>query len=241
MSMKKMCIYVEGQTEQLFIEKLIQEITNKKNIAMTVKSLKGGGKNSTTEKQLIVIKDKPIDENTKYYILIVNCNTDNRVQSEINENCLSMQNSGYEKVLGIRDLYPKDLKDLPKVLKYVTAKHPDLKITAKSIIAVFEIETWFLAEYRFLEKIDNKLTLPYIIKNLGFDLENDCLDQDIKYHHSAEVLNKIYQSVGRSYDKTYAKSKKIVENLDYEILYLVLKNKLKALQEFIDELDNFFS
>lgn len=44
MPMKKMCIYVEGQTEQLFIEKLIQEITNKKNIAMTVKSLKGGGK-----------------------------------------------------------------------------------------------------------------------------------------------------------------------------------------------------
>ena len=76
MSMKKMCIYVEGQTEKKSVtEKLIQEITNKKNIAMTVKSLKGGGKNSTTEKQLIVIKDKPIDENTKYYILIVNCNT----------------------------------------------------------------------------------------------------------------------------------------------------------------------
>ena len=43
MSMKKMCIYVEGQTEQLFVEKLIEEIANKNNIAITVKSLKGGG------------------------------------------------------------------------------------------------------------------------------------------------------------------------------------------------------
>ncbi len=241
MSMKKMCIYVEGQTEQLFVEKLITEIANKNNIAITVKSLKGGGKNSTTAKQLIVLKDKPIDENTKYYILIVNCNADNRVQSEINENCLNMQNSGYEKVFGVRDLFPKDLKDLPKILKYAVVKNPDLKITAKSIIAVFEIETWFLAEYRFLEKIDSRLTLPYIIENLGFDLENDCLDQDMKYHHSAGILNKIYQSVDRSYNKTYAKSEKIIKNLDYEILYLITKNKLKSLQEFINELDNFFT
>ena len=124
----------------------------------------------------------------------------------------------------------------------MTQKHPDLKITAKSIIAVFEIETWFLAEYRFLEKIDNKLTLPYIIKNLGFDLKvNDCLDQDIRVVILPKSRSNSTQSVGRSYDKTYAKSEKIVENLDYEILYLVLKNKLKALQEFIDELDNFFS
>lgn len=241
MSMKKMCIYVEGQTEQLFVEKLIEEIASKKEIAIEIRSLKGGGKKSSIEKQLIPIRYKAINKNTRYYILIVNCNTDNRVQSEINENCLNMQNSGYEKVLGIRDLYPAVLKNLPKVLKYAVVKKPNLKITAKSIIAVFEIETWFLAEYRFLEKIDNKLTLPYIIENLGFDLENDCLDQDMKYHHSANVLDEIYREAEISYEKKYAETEKIIENLDYEVLYLITKNKLKSLQEFIDELDDFFS
>lgn len=44
--MKKLCIYVEGQTEELFVEKLITEIANKNEIAVTVKRLSGGGKSS---------------------------------------------------------------------------------------------------------------------------------------------------------------------------------------------------
>ena len=236
--MKKLCIYVEGQTEELFIEKLITEIANKNEIAITVKRLNGGGK-SGTEKSLTIIKSEQVTDNTKYYVQIVNCQNDEKVQSEIRDNCLRMQNKGFEKVLGIRDLYPKKLEDLVKMLKYAVIKDPELQIVVKSIIAVFEIETWFLAESNFFEKLDSRLTLEYIKSN-GYDLENDKLDMDIKYHHSAEVLNKIYHLVGRSYDKTLKKSRFLVENLDYEKIYLELQDKLKALKEFISELDDFF-
>lgn len=237
--MKKLCIYVEGQTEELFVEKLITEIVNKNEIAIIVERLSGGGK-SGTEKTLTTIRVKQVTNDTKYYIQIINCQNDEKVQSEIRENCLSMQNKGFEKVLGIRDLYPKKLEDLVKMLKYTVIKDPELQIMAKSIIAVFEIETWFLAEFNFFKKLDSRLTLEYIKTN-GYDLEKDKLDMDIKYHHSAEVLNKIYHLVGRSYDKTLAKSQFLVENLDYERIYLELKDKLKALEEFINELDDFFS
>lgn len=237
--MKKLCIYVEGQTEELFVEKLITEIANKNEIAIIIKKLSGGGKNSGTEKSLTIIRDTEINEKTKYYIQIINCQNDERVQSEIRENWLSMQKSGFEKVLGIRDLYPKKLEDLAKILKYMHIKDPNLKIIAKSIIAVFEIETWFLAEYNFFKKLDSRLTLEYI-KNNGYDLENDKLDMDIKYHHSADILNQIYHLVGRSYDKTLVKSQFLVENLDYEKIYLELQDKLKSLKEFISELDDFF-
>lgn len=150
-----------------------------------------------------------------------------------------MENKGFLKVLGLRDLYPFGLNKLNTIKQLSFINDPNLAITVKTIIAVFEIETWFLSEYNFFTKIDPRLTLSFI-KGLGFDLENDLLDSDLKYHHSADVLNKIYQSVRRSYDKKADKSMKIIESIDYNILYCISRYKLKALDEFISEIDDFF-
>lgn len=238
--MKKLCIYVEGKTEQIFVEKLVTEIANKNEISLSVYMMSGGGKNSGIAKSFSIIRDDKINEKTKYYIQIINCQSDNRVQSEIRSNCISMQNAGFEKILGIRDLYPLELNKLNLVKQLAVIQNKDLHIIAKSIISAFEIETWFLSEFSFLQKINKKLTYESI-KKIGFDLKNDRLDKDLKYFCSSNVLNIIYNSVGRTYDKKEKKIKDVVEKLDYEMLYLKLRNKLEALDEFLSELEDFFN
>lgn len=239
MIMKKMCIYVEGQTELYFVEKLVKEIANKNSVSIQLMNLSGGGKRSNIPENITILKSD-IKSNTGYYVQIINCQSDNRVQSKINETYKDMRDKGFSKVLGLRDLYPLGIDKLDAIKKLSIINASNLIITVKTIIAVFEIETWFLSEYSFFNKIDSKLSLNSI-KSLGFDLENDLLDSDLKYHHSAAVLNKIYKSVQRSYDKNKQKSEKIIESIDYDILYCESRYKLKALNEFICEIDDFFN
>lgn len=238
--MKKMCIFVEGQTEQIFLEKLLIEIAGRKNIALSNREIKGGGQNSDVEKVILTLKDDEITEHTKYYVQIISCNNDERVNTELRDNCLSMQLAGFSKVLGLRDLYPKKLSDLSKVKKYSTIQMDGLHIPTKSIVAIFEVETWFLGEYTALEKIDSRLNYNHI-RQIGYDLKNDLLDSDEKYHHSADILDTIMKTVGRRYDKKYNKVEKIVNNFDYEVIYLELRDRFLSLNELLDEFDDFFS
>lgn len=237
--MKKMCIYVEGQTELYFVEKIVTEIANKNSVSIQLMNLKGGGKKSDIPETISILKSN-IKSSTEYYVQIINCQNDNRVQSKIKETYKDMQNKNFLKVLGLRDLYPLKLDQFNIINKLSIINDSDLTITVKTIIAVFEIETWFLSEYSFFTKIDPRLTLNFI-KTLGFDLQNDVLDSNLKYYHSADVLHQIYQSVSRSYNKRLDKSLKIIESLDYNILYCILRYKLKALDEFIREIDDFFT
>lgn len=237
--MKKMCIYVEGQTEQIFLEKLLLEIAGKNNIALESYSLHGGGKNSTIPKRILILKTASITVETKYYVQIISCNNDERVNSEIKENCLNMQEKGFSKVLGLRDLFPKKLEELEKIKKYSIFTPEGLNIIAKTIIAIFEVETWFLAEYTSLEKIDSRLNYEFI-KSIGYDLKEDNLEQDTKYSPSAKVLDEILHKVNQRYDKTHNKVEKIVKNIDYDSFYVLIRKKLSSLNEFLVEIDEFF-
>ena len=40
--MKKIAFFVEGQTEQVFINKLLEEIAGRKNISINIFQLRGG-------------------------------------------------------------------------------------------------------------------------------------------------------------------------------------------------------
>lgn len=109
--MKKMCIYVEGQTELYFVEKIVTEIANKNSVSIQLMNLKGGGKRSNIPETITILKSD-IKSSTEYYVQIVNCQNDNRVQSKINETYKAMENKGFLKVLGLRDLYPFGLDKL---------------------------------------------------------------------------------------------------------------------------------
>ena len=55
-----------------------------------------------------------------------------------------------------------------------------------------EIEAWFLAEWHYLSKLDNRLIPDFILQELGLDLKNIDVEQR---PHPSQDLDDIYQLI----------------------------------------------
>jgi hypothetical protein len=175
-----------------------------------------------------------------FFILLYDCGCDSHVLSDIKKQHNSLTNNGYEKILGLRDLYPEPLENRTKVENGIKGFLKTLRqkngIPISMILVIMEIEAWFLGEYSFLTKIDSCLTSNFILHNLGFDL--NALDVE-QIPHPSEALNKIYQLIQRSYDKSETTVEEIASLLNYEFMYLHLVDKIKQLKQLIDAINLF--
>ncbi|MEG4808983.1 DUF4276 family protein [Microcoleus sp. F8-D3] len=234
MTQKKIACFVEGQTEQIFVEKLFKEIAGYKKISIETYKFQGGKDNRRIQSlKLSIVKDAP------FFVLLYNCDCDSQVLSDIRKQHESLTNSGYEKIIGLRDLYPEPLEKKQEIEKGIRGFLKPLQkigVPISVILAVMEIEAWFLAEWNYFAKIDNRLTCDFILQKWGLDLRIIDIEQRA---HPSQDLDEIYRLVSRNYDKSEQTSQEIINNLDYELLYLHLLNSVKQLKRFIDEIDSF--
>ncbi len=239
--MKKIAFFVEGQTEQLFINKLLIEIAGQKNIAIDLRQWRGG---SSTPKQEIFIPQTlsyTIPQSPIYEALIYDCGGDDKVKSDILDQITNLASNGYEEIIGIRDLFPLPLTDLRKLesgLQFIPPNSRPLPIPFQIIVAVNEIEAWFLAECSHFERIDSKLTNLFIRSIVPFD---PCTDDMTLRLNPAIDLKTIYQQVGKSYTKSINQVERTVNCLDYANLYLNVKNSITKLNDLISKIDNFLA
>ena len=234
MLQKKLAIFVEGQTERILITRLLQEIAGYKKVSVEVYQVRGDKAN----RKIQPLKSNLI-EVAPFFILLYDCGCDSHVLSDIKKQHNSLTNNGYEKILGLRDLYPEPLENRTKVengIKGFLKTFQKNGIPISMILVIMEIEAWFLGEYSFLTKIDSCLTSKFILDNLGFDL--NALDVE-QIPHPSEALNKIYQLIQRSYDKSETTVEEIASLLNYEFMYLHLVDKIKQLKQLIDAINLF--
>ena len=240
--MKKIAFYVEGQTEQFFINKLLIEIAGQKNIQIELQQFQGLGKPTKS----IYPKTVSNPQNPQHFALIFDCMGDGGVKPRILQDAVSLFNQGYSEVVGLIDLYPRtDLAKFENELingtlrngRRITQPLPD---DTSIVIAVREIEDWFLAECNHYTCIDASLVLDTTqIASLGF---NPCLDDlTLRNTTAAEDLRNIYQLVGKIYNKTKDKVERTVECLDYVNLYLEVSSKVAKLNELISKINNFLT
>ncbi|MDR1809742.1 MAG: DUF4276 family protein, partial [Prevotella sp.] len=167
--MKKIAFFVEGQTEQIFVDRLVREMLGRNNVSIILKRSQGG---SNAPKQELVRRTEQA-RNPLWQALIYDCGSDNRVKSAIMENLPNLTKSGYSFVAGLRDLYPLQLKELPQLkagLKYLSpAQAKRFADKFQIVVVVQEIETWFLAENHHFRRIDKRLTGQFIDNRLGFN------------------------------------------------------------------------
>jgi hypothetical protein len=234
MTPKKIACFVEGQTEQIFVERLFQEIAGYKKISIETCKFQGGKANRIIQLlKLSTIKNAP------FFVLLYDCGNDAHVVSDIRKQHQSLIKNGYEKILGLRDLYPIPLGTKEKIETGIRGFLKPLQkigVPISVILAVMEVEAWFLAEWNYLAKLDNRLTCDFILQKCGLDLR--IIDTEQRARPSQD-LDEIYRLVSRNYDKSEKTSQEIINNLDYEILYLHLVNSVKQLKRFIDEIDSF--
>lgn len=232
--MDKVAIFVEGQTEEIFVERLLLEIAGRQSICIETRRGYGGRR---FPRKLITLKRETPRGDERYLALIVNCATDNRVKSDIRDNYESLVKSGYKAIIGIKDVYP-DFKrqEIPKLEAGLRYKMKTRPVEVTFVLAVMEIEAWFLAEHEHFKRIHEGLTLARIRKAVGFDPSAD--DVELRDHPSDD-LHRIYSLVGLAYNKRRGNVHRTVKVLDYSRMYLELGNRVSALGQFVGAIDTF--
>jgi len=233
--LKKIAFFVEGLTEQYFIENLLKEVFNQNKLAIQVKKIKGGSKIPIT---ITEISSPTLTDLIEYYVLIFDCGGESTVKSYILDQRESLIKSGYSKIVGILDVFPNfsrtEIHDLRYGLNY---KVPQKEVSIKFVISIMEIEAWFLAEEIHFSKINALLTADYIEKNYGFNPST--YNTELR-DEPANDLNNIYQLVGECYSKNKISISKTVEALDYSNVYFKIPSRITSLKELITEIDEIF-
>lgn len=239
MPIKKIAFFVEGQTEQIFINKLLIEIAGQKKIAIKLFKIRGGRSSPTQETPIPQLHPSP--KNPKYEALIYDSGNDDKVKSDILENVDNLSKNGYSEVIGLRDLYPESTSELARLergLAFTPPKYKPLPIPYEIIIAIPEVESWFLAEFEHFSCIDPKLTMAFIKAETGV---NPSFDDMTILPHPSDSLKEIYMLVGKSYNKKKKNAERTVNCLDYANIYLSIQHKIHKLQLLISKIDTFLS
>jgi hypothetical protein len=243
--MKKIAFYVEGKTEQFFVNKLLIEIAGRKNIQIELQQFQGIGR----PKRAIHPRSSSQPSEHNHFALILDCVGDGGVKPRILEDAANLFSQGYSEVIGLLDLYPlTDLTRFQDNLQNGSQRNgkvlsPALPSNTDIIIAVHEIESWFLEECSHFECIDTSLTNETIVREMGF---NPCSDDMTQRLHPAQDLHNIYRLANKVYIDSKGQKKKnrierTVECLDYSNIYLNLRNEVAKLGDLINKIDNFLT
>lgn len=228
---RKLAVFVEGQTELLFLERLLLELAGFHNITICREVLHGGH-----YRRLRSAGSRNGCE--PYEALLVNCECDGKVKSAILERKNLLKAQGYSAILGLRDLYPEfDRSELTAVSDGLQAGLADPQVFVRIVLSVLEIEAWFLNEWTHLARISPVLTPEYIEASVvGLDLRTVAAED---LPHPATLTDQIYRLVGMSYRKRESDALRIMNALDFNRLYFDVRGNVAAFNELLSYLDDF--
>ncbi len=234
--MKKLAFFVEGQTEQLFVQALVETCAGEKNVQINSKR---GNLGRKYERIFMEIDAKKIGTGEDYFVLIVDSGSDGGVISDIRDRFDSLVLSNYSMIVGLRDVRPSfSRNEIKKLQDGVRSSIITLtKIPVHFYLSIMEIESWFLAENTHFLRIDSRLTKKRIISELGF-FPND------KNVESREIpsddLAKIYNIVNIHYNKSRKTVQKVIDSLDFKKIVDLHSSEIKNLGGVVSVLIDFF-
>jgi hypothetical protein len=207
--MRKFAIFVEGQTELITVRELL---LRKFNYVVKIECI-----TLFTEGKLRKVPYDFFNLNAQFHFLIINVGND-KVLSRILRREKLMWSAGYERIIGLRDMYSEEYRDIspqqidPKATQKLIDDHNETiknqsQYPEKIVMcfAIMEIEAWFLGMYQIFERLDTRLTVEYIRTQTGIDLEK--VNPETEFFHPANQMEAIYKIAGLSYDK----SKEVIE------------------------------
>jgi hypothetical protein len=240
--LKKIAIFTEGQTELIFIRHFLLRIMDPSKISF-----------ECFELQTHIQSAVPFSHRNQYaevHFLILDVHGDEGVVSSIKEREVSLFEKGYEKIIGLRDLYSDEYLKRSSVIN----DHISRLIIQKSCqtigemrnfdriqlcFAIMEIEAWLLGMYTLFQKIEPLLTIDYIRQKLNIDLRT--IDPQNSFFQPSREVDQIFHLCGREYKKKQGEVESICANIDISDLNAALENnRCNALKEFYHELISHF-
>lgn len=234
----KVAIYVEGITEAGFVYQLIGGKYQWDWTKVQIECLNLDPQDAAND-----LRDFGADDALDYF-LIYDSGSDTSVVSDIRERFHGHMDQGFDKVVGLRDVYSEsyidlygrhlDTQNIADFIKDIQGPLEELDNTGfiRVRFAVMETEAWLLALGEVFHKIDNSLDADGLITKAGFDVESD---PQTAFFHPYAKLEEIFISIGKSYSKHWHEIKEIVFKLnwtDFEALYN--SGKCLSFREFCD-------
>jgi hypothetical protein len=152
------------------------------------------------------------NENAEIYYLIVDVGNDKKVLSEIKDREKGLLTKGYEKIIGLRDMYSQkyDKRSNGVINENITNAFIDNANTEienmsepskiKILFAIMELEAWFLGIHIIFERMNPVLNVGYIEKELGFNLNN--IDPQTEFFKPSNTVHNILRLVNIKYKKS---------------------------------------
>ncbi len=232
--MNKLAVFVEGYTEVVFIEKLVEEIAGQANVLIEHREIRGG---SGARRTFARVRAARPDTGQNYFVMIVDCGGDRLVKTRILEEHEGLSRAGYSRIIGLRDVRPDFTHaDIPALERGLRTYVRTSLIPVEFILAVMEIEAWLLAETTHFPRINAAITVGAIAASLGFNPETDDLEQRAA---PADDLNNCYGIGGRTYQKHLAQD--TVDALDYAMIYFAVAGRFAYLHRLVEIMGEFFS
>lgn len=218
----KMTVYVEGQSEMLFVADVLQKYSHYDPSECGFHCI-----NLVADCRSKISYPVQGDFDSAKFYQIINANCDTQVNSRLKKDAAALVAKGYDMVVGLRDVYGDEYKCLTsdrivyydkidQLHKFQTAAINHSGVNCRLHYAVMEFEAWMLA------LIEN-----YIVSK-GFepaevlgkrDIAADCEPELI--YHPYPLIQKIFEDCGASYHKHQGDTYSFLSTLgkdDYERL-----------------------
>lgn len=239
--MQKMAVFVEGQTEQTFVARLVREIAGAHQLQ--IETQKAVGKRGRRVSYQVYAT--PSFPDVRFYVLIVDSSGDATVVSDICDQYESLRSSGFSRIVGLRDVYPIPRAGVQRlehgIQNALAFRIPRALLPVQVVLAVMEIEAWFIAEHRHFAKIAPSITDDRVRRKLGFHPSSAGIDKVEEIKHPSKKLDEIYQLGGRRYRKRKREARRTVNALDCDHLYLEVRHRVTRLGALIHQLNAFLA
>ncbi|TAE19794.1 MAG: DUF4276 family protein [Bacteroidetes bacterium] len=243
--MMKIAVFVEGQTELIFVREMLLKVFKYQNISLACYTLHNDNERNPTEYEYR-------NDEAPIYFEILNVGNDAKVLPAIlkRERYMWSDTQGFDKIIGLRDMYSKNYREVvethqiseevnQKFIEGATKTIQDKAQKPEKIsfhFAIMEVEAWLLGLKEWLQRIDNRLTTNYIAQNLAYNLE--VINPETAFFHPAKFLEEIYDLADKEYDKKKGDVYKIMSFLEkQDFIDLANSDKCNSFKEFYTSLN----
>jgi hypothetical protein len=233
---KRIAVFAEGQTEQIFVRHLLLKMVDNSRLSFECMKLGAGG------------NERPVPwpysaPDPDIYFLIVDCGNDGKVLSVIRDREESLVAKGFEKIIGIRDMYSAEYdKRSPGVIddSVITAFITNWNLTISKMThadkisfhaAIMEVEAWLLGMHGLFQRVDPLLSSDFIENKLGFNLK--AINPEKKFYKPSGAVAGIMQLCGKRYRKKKGDCEGIASKIELEDFVDATENsRCKSLGRF---------
>ena len=141
---------------------------------------------------------------------------DDRVLSDIRDHYENLTAQNFKDIIGIRDVKPRSANDIPTIREDFELYTPKRPIRPLLVLAIMEIEAWFIGEHTHFARFHADLTPGRVETQLGYNPATCDLEA---IRSPVEDLASVYGLVHKGYSKDRKQVERTVELLDYARYY----------------------